>query len=116
MVLAAACAEGLGSEEFVSMATQYASADAFLQSLQHSPVRIDQWQLEECARVARDMDVVLVAEGIPEAQRRRLFIRSGSGVEEVVAEGIARRGQDATIAVIPKGPYTLVGIQPRVPA
>jgi nickel-dependent lactate racemase len=115
MVLAAACAEGLGGEEFVSMATQYASADDFLQSLRHQPVRIDQWQLEECARIARDMDVVLVAEGIPEEQRRRLFIRSGSGVEAVVAEGIAQRGQDASVAVIPKGPYTLVGVQPRVP-
>jgi lactate racemase len=115
LVLAAACAEGLGSEEFTAMATGYSSPAAFLASLQDQPVRIDQWQLEECARVARDADVVLVADGIPGAQRERMFVRSVSSVEAAVAEGIARFGRQASIAVIPKGPYTLVGVEPRLP-
>ena len=115
LVLAAACTEGLGSEEFAAMATGYASPGAFLASLRNQPVRIDQWQLEECARVARDADVVLVADGIPEAQRDRLFVRSVPSVEAAVAEGIARFGRQASVAVIPKGPYTLVGVEPRLP-
>jgi lactate racemase len=115
LVLAAACTEGLGSEEFTAMATGYSSPAAFLGSLQDQPVRIDQWQLEECARVARDIDVVLVADGIPGAQRDRLFVRSVASVEAAVGEGLARFGREASIAVIPKGPYTLVGIEPRLP-
>jgi nickel-dependent lactate racemase len=113
LVLAAACTEGLGGEEFVSMATGYSSAESFLHSLQGQPVRVDQWHLEECARIARDMDVVLVADGIPAEQRTQLFIRSAVTVEAALAEGLARYGEDASIAVIPKGPYTLVGVQPR---
>jgi lactate racemase len=114
LVLAAACAEGLGSPEFAGMATSYDSPAAFLKSLRDRPVRIDQWQLEECARVAQDVDIVLVAEGIPQAQRDRLFVRSVSSVEAAVAEGLARYGPQATVAVIPKGPYTLVGVAPRL--
>ncbi len=113
LVLAAACAEGLGSREFAEMATAHASPEEFLKSLQDHPVRIDQWQLEECARVARDADVVLVAEGISPEDRGRMFVRSAASVEEAVAEGIARYGARAAIAVIPKGPYTLVGVDPR---
>jgi len=115
LVLAAACTEGLGGEEFAAMATGYSSPAAFLASLQNQPVRIDQWQLEECAKVARDADVVLVADGVPEAERGRMFIRSVTSVEAAVAEGLARFGREASVAVIPKGPYTLVGIGPRLP-
>jgi hypothetical protein len=41
-----------------------------------------------------------------------LFVRSVSSVEAAVAEGIARYGPQASVAVIPKGPYTLVGVDP----
>lgn len=113
LILAAACAEGLGSAEFAAMATGYASAQAFLAGLRGQPVRIDQWQLEECARVAQDADVVLVADGIAVDDRDRMFVRSMKDVASAIGEGIARYGQGASIAVIPKGPYTLVGIDPR---
>jgi lactate racemase len=115
LILAAACAEGLGSAEFAEMAKSYSSPREFLQSIRTQPVRIDQWQLEECARVAQDADVVLVAEGIPRGQEGRLFIRSAPTVAVAVAEGLGRYGNSASIAVIPKGPYTLVGVQPRMP-
>jgi len=75
-------------------------------------VRIDQWQLEECAKVVRNLDVVVVAGGIPEEERRRLFLRSADTVEDAVREGLNRYGPGATIAVIPKGPYTLVSVDP----
>jgi lactate racemase len=112
LILAAACTEGLGSEEFTAMATAFATPEAFLEHVRSHPVQIDQWQLEECARIAREVDVVLVAEGIPPVQRDRLFVRSLPGVDVALAEGLARYGSGATIAVIPKGPYTLVGHGP----
>lgn len=115
LVLAAACTEGLGGEEFAAMAVGYATPGAFLASLQDRPVRIDQWQLEECARIAKDLDVVLVAEGIAAVDRDRLFVRSLPSVGAAVAEGIARYGLEASVAVIPKGPYTLVAVEPRLP-
>jgi nickel-dependent lactate racemase len=112
LVIAAECAEGLGSPEFTEMATRYPSAEAFMAAVMEGPVRIDQWQLEECAKVVRDIDVVVVAGGIPEGERRRLFLRSADTVEDAVREGLNRYGAGATIAVIPKGPYTLVSVDP----
>jgi len=108
LIIAAECAEGLGSPEFTAMATASTTARGFLQELRETPVRIDQWQLEECAKVAVGHDCVLVSSGIPEEQRRRLFIRSASTLDDAVREGIRRHGPSARIAVIPKGPYTLV--------
>lgn len=110
LIIAAACAEGLGSPEFTRMATAPQTAQEFLDGLQGRPVEIDQWQLEECAKVAAAHEIVLVAEGIPEDQRRRLFVRSAATLDAAVAAGLERHGKDARIAVIPRGPYTLVGV------
>ena len=111
LIIAAECAEGLGSPEFTAMATASTTARGFLDELRRVPVRIDQWQLEECAKVAVGHECVLVSSGIPEDQRRRLFIRTAPTLDDAVREGIRRHGSGARIAVIPKGPYTLVRLQ-----
>jgi len=111
LIIAAECAEGLGSNEFCDMATKFGSAEAFLQTILSNPVVLDQWQLEECAKVARKADVVLVSSGIPDEHRDKLFIRSGDSVESALAQGFAKYGDTATVAVIPKGPYTLVDVE-----
>jgi nickel-dependent lactate racemase len=111
LIIAAECAEGLGGPEFTRMALSAGSAKEFLASLTRRPVVIDQWQLEECAKVVRDVEVVLVSRGIPEEHLQRLFIRSAASIEEAVREGLRRHGGSATVAVIPKGPYTLVDVE-----
>src|SRR5206468_2441369 len=58
LIIAAECAEGLGGPEFSDMATQFDSADTFIRTILSSPVVLDQWQLEECAKAARKVDVV----------------------------------------------------------
>ena len=109
LIIAAECAEGLGSPEFAEMALAPMTASQFLEGLRGREVRIDQWQLEECAKVAVDHDIVLVASGIPEAERSRLFVRSATSLTAALQEGLQRHGPHARVAVIPKGPYTLVG-------
>jgi len=39
-----------------------------------------------------------------------LFVRSAVSVEAAVAESLAKYGPNATIAVIPKGPYVLAQV------
>lgn len=112
LIIAAECAEGLGSDEFCDMATKFESAEAFLQTILSSPVVLDQWQLEECAKAVRKADVVLVSSGIPAKHLDKLFVRSSESVESALQQGLARYGHDATVAVIPKGPYTLVEAEP----
>jgi lactate racemase len=111
LIVAAECEEGLGSPEFTSMATTYRTVDSFVETITANPVLIDQWQLEECAKAARHADVVLVSPNIASRFGNKLFIRTVSTVEEALAEGFRKFGPDASIAVIPKGPYTLVGVE-----
>ncbi len=111
LIVAAKCEEGLGSPEFTSMATGYRTVDAFVETITANPVLIDQWQLEECAKAARHADVVLVSPNIASSYGNRLFIKTVSTVEEALAEGFRKFGTGASVAVIPKGPYTLVGVE-----
>ena len=108
IIIAAECSEGLGSAEFSRMATGFPTADAFVDVISRNPVVIDQWQLEECAKAARVADVVLVSSGIPSDDLSRLFIRTAPTVEKALEQGFEKFGRDATVAVIPKGPYSLV--------
>jgi nickel-dependent lactate racemase len=111
LIVAAKCEEGLGSPEFTSMATTYRTVDSFVGTITANPVLIDQWQLEECAKAARQADVVLVSPNIASRFGNKLFIRTVSTVEEALAEGLRKFGPDASITVIPKGPYMLVGVE-----
>ncbi len=111
LILAAECAEGLGGEAFSAMATRFRTADEFDEWIHNHPVEIDQWQLQECVKVARSADVIVVASGISSSQKEKLFVRSASSVEEAIERGLQKFGRDATIAVIPKGPYTLVEVE-----
>ena len=112
LILAAECAEGLGGEHFSVMATRFQSADDFDSWIHNHPVEIDQWQLQECVKAMRRGDVFVVAGGIRDDQKKKMFVRTASSVEEVLHQGLQRFGSGAKIAVIPKGPYTLVEVDP----
>jgi lactate racemase len=68
---------------------------------------MDQWQLEEFAKVRRRANVTVVSDGLPAETLRRLFVEPAASVEAAVAEAVGVHGPNATIAVIPKGPYVL---------
>jgi hypothetical protein len=92
------------------MATRFSSAAEFDEWIHHHPVDVDQWQLQECLKAVRQGDVVVVASGIRAEHKEKLFVRSAASVEEAVAQGLQKFGPAATIAVIPKGPYTLAEV------
>jgi nickel-dependent lactate racemase len=108
LILAAECAEGLGSPEFTAMATAFPSAQAFTDRILSSPVVIDQWQLEECARAARHAKVILVSPRIAREHGSSLFVQAVPTMEDALRAAFSHTGSNAGIAVIPKGPYTLV--------
>ena len=112
LILAAECSEGLGSDSFTRMATAFSSADSFQDWIHQHPVEIDQWQLHECAKAAGHADVVLVSRGIKEEEKKGLFIKSAESVEEAIQMALQKSGPEATLAVIPRGPYTLAEVEP----
>ena len=68
---------------------------------------MDQWQLEELAKVVAKCKVKVVTDGLPPETLRKCYVEPAESVESAVAASLAEYGSKATIAVIPKGPYVL---------
>ena len=108
IIIAASLSEGIGSPEFSSLFRDHATLEGFMQSiLGRDYFVMDQWQLEELAKVRRKVKVKVVSDGLPAEVLAGLFVEPAASVETALAESLAEYGPDATAAVIPKGPYVL---------
>jgi nickel-dependent lactate racemase len=111
IVLAASMSEGIGSSEFRSLFDEHASIGEFMEKiLQTDYFVMDQWQLEKMANVCRTAKIRVVSDSLPAETLNQLFVQSASSVESAVAEALEEYGSDATIAVIPKGPYVVAKV------
>jgi nickel-dependent lactate racemase len=108
IILAASMTQGIGSPEFQRLFDENPTLDAFMDRILHTDYFVmDQWQLEELAKVRRKAEVKVVTDGLDPETLSRLFVQSAPTVETAVADCLARYGDNATIAVIPKGPYVI---------
>lgn len=108
IVLAAGMSDGIGSRQFQRLFDEHGSPQEFMQRILNTDYFVmDQWQLEELARVLRSAKVKVVTDGLPAETLRRLFVQPAESVEAAVAEAVAEHGRGTTIAVIPEGPYVM---------
>ena len=109
IILAASLSEGIGSPEFQQLFDENPTLDGFMERHPRASnyFVMDQWQLEELAKVRRQAKMKVVSDGLPPDALRRLFVEPAASVEAAVADALAEYGPDATIAVIPKGPYVM---------
>lgn len=108
IVLAAGLSEGLGSPEFQKLLAENPDLNVFKQRIMGGDYFImDQWQLEELAKVVARCRVKLVCKNVPAETLRRCHVEPAESVEQAVAECLAEYGPAAKVAVIPKGPYVL---------
>lgn len=108
IVLAASLSEGVGSAEFQSLFHENPSLEVFMERILGKDYFVlDQWQLEELAKVRRKARVKIVSDGLPAEVLSGLFVEPAPSVEQAVAESLAEYGPEARVAVIPKGPYVL---------
>lgn len=112
IMLVAACNEGIGSKPFTDLLFKTDDLTAFVKGL-YNPANfvIDQWQLEELAKVARKADILFYTDGIPYQHRSKLFVQSLNDPQEGIEEILTRYGEEAQIAVIPEGPYVLAKLE-----
>jgi nickel-dependent lactate racemase len=111
IILAASLTEGIGSPEFQRLFTEHENLEVFVERILGKDYFVmDQWQLEELAKVRRKAKVKVVSHGLPAETLDRLFVESAPSVEVAVAESLVEYGDDATMAVIPKGPYVLAQV------
>ena len=108
IIMAASMSEGIGSPEFEQLFDENSDLESFVERIIGTDYFVmDQWQLEELAKVRRKAKVKLISDGLPAETINRLFVESAATVEEAVSDSLAEYGEDARIAVIPKGPYVL---------
>jgi nickel-dependent lactate racemase len=108
IILAASLTEGVGSPEFQSLFHENASLEVFMQRILGKDYFVmDQWQLEELAKVRRKVRVKVVSDGLAPEVLSSCFVEPAASVELAVSESLADYGPDARVAVIPKGPYVL---------
>jgi nickel-dependent lactate racemase len=111
IIIAASLTEGIGSPEFEQLFRENATLEGFVERiLGRDYFVMDQWQLEELAKVRRKARVKMVSGGLPAAAFHRMFVESATSVESALADSLAEYGNEATVAVIPKGPYVLAQV------
>jgi nickel-dependent lactate racemase len=108
IVLAASLSEGIGSPQFEQLFDENADLESFMDRILNTDYFVmDQWQLEELAKVRRKAKVKIISDGLTSDTINRLFVESAPSVEQAVADSLEEYGAQASIAVIPKGPYVL---------
>ena len=111
IILAASLTEGIGSPEFAQLFRDNDTLEGFVERILGKDYFVlDQWQLEELAKVRRKARVKLVSHGLSAEVLDGLFVESAPSVESAVAASLAEYGPTAQIAVIPKGPYVLAQV------
>jgi nickel-dependent lactate racemase len=108
IVLAAGLSEGLGSPEFQRVLRENPDLAAFKRRILGEDYFVmDQWQVEELAKVVERCRVKVVSDGLSPEALRGCHVEPAPSVEQAVADALAEYGPSARVAVIPKGPYVL---------
>ncbi len=111
VIVAQENAEGLGGPEFAELILGQSSLDDLMaQAFAGTLCSIDLWQLQEMHKVCRQATIISVS-SLPADLQRELFVVPAETVEAAVTQALAVHGPDASIAVIPEGPYVLACLQ-----
>ena len=108
IILAASLSEGLGSPEFQQVLRENPDLREFKKKiLGRDYFVMDQWQVEELAKVLERCKVKVVSDGLAPETLRQCHVEPARSVEQAVQEAYREYGDSMSLAVIPKGPYVL---------
>jgi lactate racemase len=110
IIIASAMQEGIGSPQFEKLLADAPSLERFMKRIlqsEHVTLDPEQWQLEEFVKARRKAKVKVVSEGLPAETLQKLHVEAAASVEAAVAQSLEEYGPQATLAVMPKGPYLM---------
>lgn len=108
IILAAECAEGIGSQLFTRTLLEAGDLERFVAHISQPDVFLpEEWQVEELAKVARKAEIYCITGGIPRERLAECFVHPAASVEEALHAAFARHGQNASVLAIPRGPYVI---------
>ena len=109
LIIASACDEGMGSDEFVESQKRLISLgpDGFLTEIQKkSRADIDEWQTEMQLKPMRIGTIHLYTDGLSDEELVLTGVNIVTSMEDAIAQSVQQSG-DNRIAVIPEGPYVI---------
>jgi nickel-dependent lactate racemase len=111
IIMAVGLTEGIGSEPFQQLFRENDNIEQFIERILSGDYWVmDQWQAEKLGAVRRRAKVKIVSDGLDAETINGLFVESATSVEQAVADSLEEYGPEATIAVIPKGPYVIAQV------
>jgi len=111
IIMCASLTEGIGSPQFQQLFQENATLEGFVERILGKDYFVmDQWQLEELAKVRRKAKVKIVSDGLSAEILQNLFVEAAPSIESAVTASLQEYGPAAKMAVIPKGPYVLAQV------
>jgi lactate racemase len=108
ILCAAECCDGVGSADFCELLFQMQSPESFIEMIsQPGYFQCDQWEVEELVKVLKKVQVRLYSTGLTIEEIKRSHLYPISSIETGLRHSLKQFGPNATIAVIPEGPYVL---------
>ena len=119
IIIAASLSEGLGSPEFQRWLDDYRTMGRYKNvdwqpdtataspSIHADICEMDEWQLVMLQKVLAHCHVVVISDGLPAETLRQCHVEVADSIELAVEDALEKYGAEATLAVIPKGPYVL---------
>lgn len=108
IIVAASLTEGVGSPEFTQLLHETDDLEEFMDRIADEHFFImDQWQLEELAKVRRHCKVKMVSDGLSAEILSKYFVEPCPSVEQALEQALEEYGENISVAVVPKGPYLL---------
>jgi nickel-dependent lactate racemase len=108
IIVAHQCAEGIGEPDLVRRIMELDDFEAYVpRGWDPTYFHMDQWHAQFTKIRRQASEVLNFSEGIPRDQQARCFVTPIESVEEGVQRALHRHGPDASIAVLPEGPYVL---------
>lgn len=112
IILVASLTEGLGSPEFQQVLSENPDLKAFKKRILETDYFVmDQWQLEEFAKVIEKCKVKVFSKGLEHSVLSKCHVTPIDSVEKAISDSLQEYGPSARIAVIPKGPYVLACVE-----
>lgn len=116
IIMAASMSEGIGSDEFRRIFRENDSIQTFHRRILGKEYFVmDQWQVEELAKVCRRARVKVVTDGLDAETLRGCYVEPAGSVEQAVEQSLAEYGAQSRVAVIPKGPYVMPYLVDDIP-
>jgi nickel-dependent lactate racemase len=114
LIIASACSEGMGSDEFVDAQRRLVAdgPDEFLAAISKKHFAdIDEWQTQMQLKPMRRGRVHLYTDGLSEADRGLTGVEAAKDLRHAIEASLAISGEKR-LAVVPEGPYVIPVYRP----